>query len=294
MQEFEGKTAVITGGAGGIGLSLAHTLGNAGMNVVITDIDPDALSNAAQSLEQANIPTLAVPMDVADRDQWQHTATRVTERFGNVHMLINNAGVSGGVGTLDNFDEAGWRWTVDVNLMGVVYGGYTFVPLMKQHGEQAWLVNVASMAGMGGVPMAGAYTATKAAVVALSEAWAEELGPQNIHVSVLAPAFVRTRIHQSQRNRQERYASDVPVTDDQRQVLAVTTEAVNNGIDTELVGQRLLEALVARELYVFTHPNYHKVTAQRSAAIAEAFERAAESPHLQQIKDQRIRNFTDN
>ena len=292
MKEFAGKTALISGGAEGIGRNLAETLGRAGMNIVIADIEADPLDIARAELEAAGIAVLAVEMDVALLEDWQRTAELARERFGKVHMLINNAGVSGGIGAIETLDDPGWRWTIDVNLMGVVYGANTFVPLMKQQGEPGWLINVASIAGMAGAPMGGAYTATKAAVVALSEAWALELQGHDIHVAVLAPAFVRTRIHQSYRNRQPRYAPVIAPGPDVLKIARNTTKAVENGIDVGIVGQRVLEALAAKEFYIFTHPNYRSVTDQRSEAVSEAFSRAADSPLLADIKHQKIVTFS--
>lgn len=292
MNELSGKTAVISGGAAGIGLNLARTLGGVGMNIVIADIEAGPLAVAERQLADEGIPVLAVEMDVARKADWDRTAELTCERFENVHMLINNAGVSGGVGGVQTLDEAGWQWTIDVNLMGVVYGANVFVPLMQQHGEKGWLINVASIAGMSGVPLGGAYTATKAAVVALSEAWAQELASRNIHVSVLAPAFVRTSIHKSYRNRQARYANDAAPSADVIQVATASARAVENGIDVEIVGQRVLEALETGEFYIFTHPNYQPVTDHRSASVASAFQKAAESPFLQDIKNQEIMSFS--
>ncbi|MEH6551709.1 MAG: SDR family NAD(P)-dependent oxidoreductase [Pseudomonadales bacterium] len=292
MKELSGKTAVISGGACGIGLHLAKTLGRKGMNIVIADIETAQLAVAERELLDAGIPVLAVDMDVAIKADWERTAEAACQRFGKVHMLVNNAGVSGGIGALETLDDAGWRWTIDVNLMGVVYGAHVFIPLIKEHGENGWLINVASIAGMAGVPLGGAYTATKAAVVALSESWSVELQDDNIHVSVLAPAFVQTRIHKSYRNRQARYASDTPITADVLQVARATTQAVENGIDVDIVGRRVLEAIEARELYIFTHPNYQPITDARSASVAEAFQNAAGSPLLQDIKHQKIASFS--
>ena len=292
MQQLKGKTAVISGGAEGIGLNLAKTLGAQGMNIVLADIEAPQLAVAEQALQEAGIPVLAVEMDVALLEDWQRTAKAALERFGSVHVLVNNAGVSGGLGAIETLDDPGWRWTIDVNLMGVVYGANVFVPLMKEHGEPCWLINVASIAGMAGAPMGGAYTATKAAVVALSEAWYEELKAENIHVSVLAPAFVKTRIHQSYRNRQPRYATSVTPTPDVLKIAKITSEAVNSGIDVEIVGKRVLEAMEAGELYIFTHPSYRAVTDHRSAAIAGAFDQAAASPQLQGVRNEKLMSFT--
>ncbi len=291
MKELAGKTAVISGGADGIGRNLAETLGRAGMNIVIADIEAEQLAVAAKELTEAGIEVLAVEMDVALLEDWQRTVSLACERFGKVHMLINNAGVSGGIGAIETLDDPGWRWTIDVNLMGVVYGANTFVPLMKQQGEPGWVINVASIAGMAGAPMGGAYTATKAAVVALSEAWNLELAGDNIHVAVLAPAFVRTRIHKSYRNRQPRYAPTVAPGPDVLQIAKTTSRAVEGGIDVNIVGQRVMEALAAKELYIFTHPSYRPITDHRSAAVSEAFAHAADSPLLADIKNLKIVSF---
>ena len=286
MLDLSGKTAVISGGADGIGFSLAKTLGAKGMNIVLADIEAPQLAKAHDALAAQGVPVLAVEMDVALKEDWERTASETLERFGNVHMLINNAGVSGGIGAIETLDDPGWRWTMDVNLMGVVYGAHVLVPHMKVHGEPCWLINVASMAGMGGVPLAGAYTATKAAVVALTEAWAIELAASNISVSVLAPAFVKTRIHQSYRNRPARYPITIEPTPDMMQVAKASSQAVENGIDPDLLSARVLEALEAGELYIFTHPNYKPLTDHRSAAVATAFEHAAESELLTEVLEQ--------
>ena len=278
MLELAGKTAVISGGADGIGLALAKAFGGFGMNIVIADIEAASIECAVAQLTEAGIAHIAVEMDVAIREDWARTASAATERFGDIHMLVNNAGVGGGMGALGNLDESGWRWALDVNLMGVVYGADTFVPLMRAHGGPAWLINVASMAGMSGVPMAGSYTATKAAVVALTEAWAVELADTAINVSVLAPAFVKTRIHQSHRNRQPRYAMAHAPGPELMKLAQGTSKAVENGIPVEMLAERVLEALEAGETYIFTHPKYRAVTDQRSAAIAGAFDRAEASP----------------
>lgn len=294
MEQLAGKTAIISGGAEGIGLALAKAFGALGMNIVIADIEANALSRASVQLDSAGIQYRAVEMDVALREDWLRTAEEALAAFGAVHMLVNNAGVGGGMGALGNLDETGWRWAIDVNLMGVVYGADVVVPLMRQHGEPAWLINVASMAGMSGVPMAGSYTATKAAVVALTEAWAFELANSAIHVSVLAPAFVKTRIHQSHRNRQPRYAPTAMPGPDVMKLAKGSAQAVENGIPVEQVAERVLEALAAGETYIFTHPNYRVVTDGRCAALSRAFESAAKSAAVKDVSEvPMVQGFTN-
>ena len=288
MSQFAGKTAVISGGAEGIGLSIAQALGNQKMNIVIADIDQSNLEKARLELESDGVSVLAVALDVAQEDQWQEVANQAVAKFGKVHMVVNNAGVGGDTGPIESQDTKGWQWTLDVNLMGVVYGAKVMTPLIKKHGEGGWIVNVASMAGMGGIPYAGAYTATKAAVVALSESWAGELEGDGIHVSVLCPAFVQTRIYESARNRPEKYQPD-PTPKSEKAVLTNSAkQMVESGIDVSIVGKRVVEALNDKEFYIFTHPNYRFLMQERAAAINEAFTKSAKSPLLKNIADQKI------
>jgi len=292
MTELGGKTAVISGGAEGIGFSIAQALAAQGMNIVLGDIDLAQLADAVQTLEGKGVPVLGVHMDVTDIRQWQNLADQAINRFGKIHMLVNNAGVGGGSGAIEQIDDKDWRWVVDVNLMGVVYGTQTLVPLIKQHGEGGWLINVASMAGMMGVPYAGAYTATKVAVVGMSESWHAELKPHHIKVSVLCPAFVRTRINLSDRNRQDSYQKDADDNEQNAAMAAHLQKVVDNGLDVDIVGKRVVEAIAADELYIFTHPNYRMVVQQRFKAIDEAFERSESSPLLAHVLDEEIVLFT--
>ena len=287
MFKFNGRTALITGGAGGIGFSVAKALGEQKMNIVLTDIDQKNLLQSAAELEALGIPMLAAPLDTADEMQWQAVAQQAKDKFGKVHMVVNNAGVGGDSGPIESQETEGWQWALGVNLMGVVYGAKTIVPLIKEHGEGGWILNVASMAGLGGVPYSGAYTATKAAVVALSEGWAKELKNQSIGVSVLCPAFVKTRIYDSERNRPDKYKSDAYDTSNESGFLKQTKQFVRDGIDASIVGKRVVEAIGAGELYIFTHPNYRKLNQARLAAIDEAFARSEKSPLLKDILNQK-------
>lgn len=295
MNEFKGKTALISGGAEGIGLSIAQALGKQGMQIVLGDIDAEQLAIGQKTLEQQGIAVLSVEMDVTRPQDWQRLAEQAVARFGNIHMLVNNAGVSNSTGPVEQVKDEDWQWVNDVNLDGVLYGARAIVPLMKQHGEGAWLINVASIAGMLGIPYASAYTATKNAVVALSECWHQELRRHQIHVSVLCPAFVNTRIHLSDRNRQEMYKAKGEKTAPSAKQLAAAAHmqsVIENGLDVEIVGARVVEAILAGELYIFTHPNYRSLVQQRYQAIDAAFERAAASPLLAHMRDEEIVGFS--
>lgn len=296
MSNFVGKTAIISGGAEGIGFSIAQAVGKQGMNVVIGDIDADQLKQAEAKLQALGIEVLGVKMDVSKQDQWQAVAEQATARFGKIHMLVNNAGVCGMPGAIEQTDDKDWQWVLGVNLMGVIYGTEAIVPLMKEHGEGGWLINVASMAGMMGVPFANSYTATKVAVVGMSESWHAELQPHNIQVSVLCPAFVKTRINLAQRNRHPEYSNEAQVaiesTDDVSALAEHLQSVIDAGLAPEIVGERVVEAISAGELYIFTHPNYRKMVQARYKAIDDAFERATASPLLQHVLHEDIASFS--
>ena len=288
MSQFAGKTAIISGGAEGIGLSIAKALGEQKMNIVLGDIDQKNLEKASLELRDSGISVLPVTLDVADETQWHNAAQQAIERFGKIHMVVNNAGIGGDTGPIQNAQTKGWQWALDVNLMGVMYGAKVIVPWIKQHGEGGWIINVASMAGMGGIPYNGAYTATKTAVVALSESWAAELQSKGIKVSVLCPAFVQTRIYDSNRNRPLKYQNDTATPTNEDSFADKTKHLVENGIDVSIVGKRVVEALNDGELYIFTHPNYRAIVQRRFQAIDAAFERAAQSPLLEHIANQKL------
>jgi len=294
MSEFSDKTIVISGGAEGIGLSIAMAMGKQGMNVVLGDIDGEQLKRAEATLQQAGIKVLTAQMDVTQLEQWQALAEQAIDRFGKIHMLVNNAGVGGGTGPIEQTDNNQWRWVMDVNLMGVINGTQVMVPHIKAHGEGGWLLNVASMAGMGGVPYGGAYTASKVAVVGMTESWYAELQPHNIQVSVLCPAFVKTRINLSSRNMQGDYKTEAAKRDASPQQAAMAAhmqKIIDNGLPVEIVGERVVEALKMKELYIFTHPNYRPSTQARANAIDAAFSRAAASPLLAEVLDQEVISF---
>jgi len=296
MSQFAGKTAIISGGAEGIGFSVAQAVGKQGMNVVLGDIDVDQLSKAKAKLEAQGIEVLTVQMDVSKQEQWKAAAEQAIERFGKIHMLVNNAGVGGTPGAIEQTDDKDWRWVLDVNLMGVIYGAEAIVPLMKEHGEGGWVINVASMAGMMGVPFAGSYTATKVAVVGMSESWYAELKPHNIQVSVLCPAFVQTRINHSHRNKPSEYKNDEQAEAKSSGELSAMAEhmqkVIDAGLAPEIVGERVVEAISAGELYIFTHPNYRKAVQARFKAIDDAFERSESSPLLQHVLNEEIATFS--
>ena len=272
MRDLTGKTAFITGGASGLGLAMAHAFGEAGMNVMLADIEEAPLLAAVKELEERQIRASGVLCDVAVRNAVEAAAAKTIETFGKVHVVCNNAGVGAG-GQIAQVRHADWDWILAVNLMGVVYGMETFLPLIRSHGEGGTFVNTASMAGMISPPGMEPYSATKFAVVAMSEGWAGQLAPENINVSVLCPGFVKTKINQSGRSRQAQFGGPVesPV---------VADSMVENGIDPQRVGRRVLEAIQAGERYIFTHPDMRPFVQGRFAGLMAAFDAADASPAL--------------
>ena len=205
MEEVEGKTAFVTGGASGIGLGMATAFVAAGMNVVIADLRPRPHRDAALAELRPGKRVHAIELDVTDRDGFARAADEAERVFGNVHVLCNNAGMGIlGPVTLARYDD--WDWGLGVLLGGVVNGIQTFLPRMLAHGEGGHIVNTSSMAGV--LPIAGAaiYITAKAALIGLSEALRSELAGEGIGVSAFCPGPVQTNIREGGRMRPERYA----------------------------------------------------------------------------------------
>jgi NAD(P)-dependent dehydrogenase (short-subunit alcohol dehydrogenase family) len=276
MRELTGKTAFVTGGASGIGLALGRAFAEAGMNVMLADIEADALSAAVKSLHNVGPDVRGVTCDVTDPGSVERAAEASYKAFGRVHVVCNNAGVAAG-GGIDDISLESWRWVLDVNLMGVLYGIRTFLPHIRAHGEGGHFVNTASMAGMVSGLGFSAYSASKFAVVTMSEGLAMHLRPLGIGVSVLCPGWVRTRITESGRNRPERYGP-TPTLDPGSQgstVVAQVAELVQSGLDPADVAARVVAAIHEDELYVFTHPQMRVAAEERFAAILAAMDKAA-------------------
>jgi NAD(P)-dependent dehydrogenase (short-subunit alcohol dehydrogenase family) len=214
---------------------------------------------------------------VSLRGAIEEAAAKTIERFGKVHILVNNAGV-GGEGRFERTTNAGWEWVLGVNLSGVLYGFQTFVPLMRRHGEGGHIVSTSSMAGL--IGGAGAqYAVTKHAVVALSEATRGELAEHNIGVSVLCPGFIRTNILETSRNVPQRFEGQTSLraSVDQdpavAQMVSMVAQRIAVGIDPVYVGELVREAIEANELYIFTDTEFEPMVDARFAAIKKGFDR---------------------
>jgi NAD(P)-dependent dehydrogenase (short-subunit alcohol dehydrogenase family) len=279
MRDLVGKTAFVTGGASGIGYALGQAFAEAGMNVMLADIEADALAAAVERLRDGPRPGVrGTACDVADPMSVARAAEASYEAFGNVHVVCNNAGVAGGSG-IDDISLDTWRWVLDVNLMGVLHGVRTFLPHIRAHREGGHIVNTASMAGLSSGLGFSPYSASKFAVVNLSEGLAKQVAPLGIGVTVLCPGFVQTRISESARNRPERYGL-VQATDPDSpagKLAAQQAELGRLGLDSMDVAAQVLTAIREDELYVFTHAGaeWRAGLKERFDAILTAMDEAA-------------------
>ena len=262
MKNLDGKVAVVTGGASGIGRAVATRFAEAGMRVVLADIQEDALDRTASELAAAGHQVIGVRTDVSVGESVEALAATVMAEFGAVHVLHNNAGVGVG-GYLWTHTQRDWEWVLGVNLWGVIHGVRVFVPLMISQGEPAHIVNTASMAGLISVPGLGAYNVSKHGVVTLSETLERDLRIAGvpIGVSVLCPGLVMTNIFESHRNR----PGDISDEGQDPGLLGLTAaadgparadalESFGTMLTPEQVATAVLEGVVDDHFYILTHP----------------------------------------
>ena len=249
MQDFAGRVAVVTGGASGIGLGLARRFGAEGMRIVIGDVEVAALDAAVAELAGAGVEVEGVATDVSDPAQVQALADAAVARFGGVHIVCNNAGVGSGGLSWETTTET-WEWVLGVNLWGVINGIRAFVPLLMQQ-DAGHIVNTASIAGLVAGPFMGPYNASKHAVVALSETLLHELAMSaaHVHVSVLCPGWVNTRIGESARNRPDQGEGGA----DPGAGLSLLQGVLARGMAPEAVAEQVLAAVRAERFWILTH-----------------------------------------
>jgi NAD(P)-dependent dehydrogenase (short-subunit alcohol dehydrogenase family) len=230
---------------------------------VLADIEEKVLSEAVEALRAEGAEVTGVPCDVSDRAAVERAAEAAEAAYGNVHVVCNNAGVSP-TGALEDTSAGDWQWALGVNLMGVVHGIQAFVPRIKAHGKGGHVINTSSIAGLVALPTLGIYTATKYAVVGISETLKGELAPFGIGVSVLCPSFVKTRLADSGRNRPASLGEGDGMPE-------FVVQAIDTGMDPVAVGAQVVEAIVADQLYIFTHPDAKAGFEFRAQTILDAF-----------------------
>jgi NAD(P)-dependent dehydrogenase (short-subunit alcohol dehydrogenase family) len=259
VQELGGKVCVITGGASGIGLAMARRFQAAGMRLALADIEADPLDAAVAELGG---DTIGVRCDVASAEDNQRLRDEVLDRFGAAHVVCLNAGV-GAAGPLLETSVETWRWTLDVNVFGIVHGIHAFGPVLVEQGE-GHVVCTASAAGLVTAPALGAYSASKHAVVGLAAVLREELAPAGVGVSVACPGFVKSRIFESERNRP---GGPLPV-DEGAGVLY--QHIVDGAPGPELVADAVHDAVLADRLFVTPSPEINPMIRARMAEVEAA------------------------
>ncbi len=278
ISDFKNKTAVLTGAGSGFGLEMARIGARLGMNLVLADVQQDALDKAVAELRAAGATVLPFKIDVSDAAQVDAMAEATRQRFGAPHLVFNNAGVGAG-GLIWENTLRDWQWVPGVNVMGVVHGVRSFTPMMLEAAEKdasysGHIVNTASMAGLLNPPNMGVYNVSKHAVVSLTETLYQDLSlvTDQVSASVLCPFFVSTGIHQSERNRPGAMQdTNLPKTRSQRVGEAMTARAVNNGnVSAADVAQKVFDAVAANRFYIYSHPKALKSVQTRTEDILQA------------------------
>jgi NAD(P)-dependent dehydrogenase (short-subunit alcohol dehydrogenase family) len=269
--ELPGKVAVITGGASGIGLATAKQLGRRGCQLVLVDIEPAALDQAARGLADLGVRVETRTCDVTDYDAMRALADDVVATFGAVHVVFNNAGVAVG-GPIVDMTHEDWRWIIDVDLWGPIHGVEAFLPHIRAAGEGGHLLFTSSFAGLVPNVGLGPYCVAKYGVVALAEVLHKELREENIGVSVLCPMRVGTNIGQSERNRQDRYggADGSPGVADQDEA---NEDLAGRVLDVDDVAAEVLDAMESNRLYVLPHEESRQFIRRRFERIERSFVR---------------------
>ncbi len=262
MKNFKGGTAVITGAASGFGLEASRIAAKLGMNLVMADVQQEALDKAVAEIAAMGVQVLPFKCDVSKGDQVEAMGAATFAKFGAPNFVFNNAGVGGG-GLVWELSAKDWEWVLGVNLMGVVHGVRVFTPMMLEAEKndpayEGHIVNTASMAGMLVAPNMSAYNVSKHAVVALSETLYQDLSlvSERVKTSVLCPYFIPTGIHESERNRPQEMQSDKPLSRSQLIGKALSAKAVTKGkVTAQTMAQAVFDAVGEERFYIFSHPH---------------------------------------
>ena len=266
MKEFEGRSAVITGAASGIGFALAKKFAEEKMNIVLADIEQDALDAAVNKISDLGVEAIGIQVDVMDKQAVSHLADESIKAFGNIHVLCNNAGVAStvvGDGIWD-LDDSDWEWVLGVNFYGTLYGIQSFVPHMIKHKEEGHVLNTISLAGI--LPGEAIYGVSKHAALALSESLWQGLKKKKskIGASVLCPGFVATNIIESDRNRPDHLAAKNKANFVLKKLAATV---LKRGKEPNEIAQVTLQAIQDNQFYILPHTNYDDMIKERYSRI---------------------------
>ncbi len=274
LQELRGRTAVITGGGGGIGRSLAFTFAKEGMNIVVSDVDLDAATVVVDEVKALGVRSLAVKTDVSNKESVDELADVAYREMGSVHVLCNNAGVVT-MKLAQDMSEDDWDWVIGVNLWGTIHGVEAFVPRMAAAGEGGHVVNTASIAGLvpEAIPGIISYTTSKHGVVGLSESLRFDLAGKGIGVTVLCPGGVRTRIGEAGRNRPERFGGpEAPMLPAAAAPPPAQAPPVPTTMDPDDLAAMVLAAVRNDEMYVLSHADTRESVETRFGGLLDAFD----------------------
>jgi NAD(P)-dependent dehydrogenase (short-subunit alcohol dehydrogenase family) len=267
MKSLQDGVAVVTGAASGIGRGMALAFAEAGMKVVVVDIDEAGARAVCEEAKALGVPALAQEVDVVERAALGALAERVYAEFGATHVLCNNAGVTTFKLMCGETSDEDWSWVLAVNLHGVINGLQAFLPRMREQEGEKHVVNTASIAGIGPGALVAPYAATKHAVVGISDTLRVEGEPFGIGCSVLCPSNVATRICESERNRQASFGGPVPAPN------VLIADHVARGLDPLLVGRMVRQAVLDDVPFIFTHPpETRDIVEQRHQAMLESFD----------------------
>ncbi len=269
MREFRDKVAVVTGAASGIGRALAERFAREGMKVVLADVEPGALEQAAREIAATGAQTLAVRTDVSKAEEVERLGQRTVEKFGTAHIVCNNAGVTVSAPSW-MYTVADWQWVLGVNLWGVIHGVRVFTPILLAQNE-GHIVNTASLAGMLSGPGMATYNVSKFGVVTLSETLHHELTMLGsaVRVSVLCPGFVNTRIADATRNRPSELAETAPALPGSDEMHQMGRQLLATGSPPSMVADIVFEAIRAERFYIFPHPEWKARIRTRMEDILE-------------------------
>lgn len=270
IKALNNKTAFITGAASGIGLGMAKAFAERGMNVVLADISAKLLESVTQELVDQGVNAIAIPLDITDRDALKAAVVTVEQKFGAVHLVCANAGVTGFMGPIEDAKDEDWEWAIDVNLKGTVNTIQAFLPLLLKNDNDGHIVLTSSISGLRVYQPSrgqGMYNTTKYALVGLGEALSADLERHGVGVSILCPGVVNTEFSHAGRNRPEKYGG------------AFETGLSNNlaklagsGTDPVEFGRWVVKAIEGNKLYAITHPVDRNMLSERHDKIMQAFD----------------------
>jgi NAD(P)-dependent dehydrogenase (short-subunit alcohol dehydrogenase family) len=269
MDKFQGKVAVITGGASGIGLALARAFAKEGMKIVLSDRDAKTLEQAVTDLKSTGAEIIGVPADVASRDSVFALADAAHERFGATHLLCNNAGVTV-FGSVETLTHADWEWSLSVNLWGVIHGVEAFLPRMLALGEPAHILNTSSFAGIVPSLHVAAYNVAKAGVVALTESLYKDLRGTNVGASVLCPMRVATRIWESSRDARPESLGGTAAY--HVRPPEETAQMAGEILDVDHVATIVLDSIRKKQLFILPHREARPIIRRRFEKMDAVFE----------------------